>query len=201
MPRVAGGKKCMTMSIKDIKPDGYQLLRMKAEERLTEMQKEKSIPALEVDTKKLLHEIMVHQIELEMQNEELQQSYGTAEMALKKYTMLYDFAPMGYFTLNKEAGICDLNFTGADLLGAKRFSLVNSNFRQFVSTESINTFNAFFKKIYSVNSKESCEIILAFENNPLCRVYIEGIVTGNERECLLSAVDISYFKKIDQVEY
>lgn len=183
------------MSTKEIEPNESQLLRIKAEERLVEMQKEKSIPVLEVDTKRLLHEIMVHQIELEMQNEELQQSYGSAERALKKYTMLYDFAPMGYFTLNKEAGICDLNFTGADLLGAKRFSLVNSNFKQFVSEDSQKTFNDFFRKIYSVNSKESCEIMLAFENNPLCRVYIEGIVSGSDRECLLSAVDISYFKK------
>jgi hypothetical protein len=65
----------------------------------------------------------------------------------------------------------------------------------FVSKESQKTFNDFFRKIYSVNSKESCEIMLAFEDNPLCRVYIEGIVTGDNRECLLSAVDISFFKK------
>ena len=183
------------MSYNDQKPTENHLLRKKAEERLNELQGEDTIRDKEVDTKRLLHELMVHQIELEMQNEELQESYGTAERALKKYTMLYDFAPMGYFTLNKDAGIVDLNFTGADLLGTKRFSLINSNFRKFVSRESQKTFDDFFRKIYSVNSKESCEIMLAFENSPLCRVYIEGIVTGDDRECLLSAVDISFFKK------
>lgn len=183
------------MSLKEQKPDENKLLRTKAEERLNELQKGETIPVSEVDTKRLLHELMVHQIELEMQNEALQGSYGAAEKALKKYTMLYDFAPMGYFTLNRDAGIIDLNFTGADLLGAKRFSLVNSNFRKFVSRESQKTFNDFFRKICSSNSKESCEILLAFENIPLCRVYIEGIVTGDDQECLLSAVDISFFKK------
>jgi len=55
---------------------------------------------METDSIKLLHELQVHQIELEMQNEELIQANATAEAALKKYTMLYDFAPMGYFTLD-----------------------------------------------------------------------------------------------------
>ncbi len=61
----------------------------------------------------------MHQIELEMQNDELRQANETAEAALKKYTMLYDFAPMGYFTLDSDGSICDLNFTGAELLGDK----------------------------------------------------------------------------------
>ena len=167
---------------------------MKAEEKLIELQKEDSFPLLEADSKKLLHELLVHKIELEMQNLELQKSFDIAERALKKYTMLFDFAPMGYYTLNTDAVICDLNFTGADMLGARRFSLVNSNFKLFVSIESEKTFDDFFSKLYSVDSKESCEIMLAFENNPLSLVYIEGVVTGEDRECLLSAVDISWLK-------
>jgi hypothetical protein len=102
---------------------------------------------------------------------------------------------MGYFTLNSDGSICDLNFTGADLLGEKRFTLVNSNFKLFVSKESQKSFNDFFSKIYSSNSKESCEVMLAYDNNPLCLAYMEGVVTGDERKCLLSVVDISGFKK------
>jgi len=172
-----------------------QLLRLKAEEKLKGKQKKGSYPVKESDTKKLLHELQVHQIELEMQNEELQEANETAEKALKKYTMLYDFAPMGYFTLNSDGGIYDLNFTGADLLGEKRFTLVNSNFKLFISKESQKTFNDFFSKIYSSNSKESCEVMLAYDNNPLCLAYMEGVVTGDDRKCLLSLIDISGFKK------
>jgi len=185
------------MNKKDQNMTEKQLLRLKAEEKLKEKQNKTNIQVLESDTKKLLHELQVHQIELEMQNEELQEANETAEKALKKYTMLYDFAPMGYFTLNSDGSICDLNFTGADLLGEKRFSLVNSNFKLFISPESQAVFNRFFDKVYTSSSKESCEVKLSYDNSPLCQVYMEGIVTGDDRQCLLSVVDISGFKKTD----
>ncbi|MCX6252340.1 MAG: hypothetical protein NTX61_16530 [Bacteroidetes bacterium] len=172
-----------------------QMLRRKAEEKLREKQKKSDTPVMETDSKKLLHELQVHQIELEMQNEELRQANETVETALKKYTMLYDFAPMGYFTLDRDGSICEMNFTGAEMLNDKRFSLVNSNFKLFVSEDSQPVFNDFFSKVYTSNAKESCEVMLGYENNPLCFVYIEGIVTGDERTSLLSVVDISGFKK------
>jgi transcriptional regulator with PAS, ATPase and Fis domain len=171
-----------------------QMLRIKAEEKLKEKQKKINKPVLEADVKKILHELQVHQIELEMQNEELQEAYETAEKALKKYTMMYDFAPLGYFTLDSEGGISELNFTGAEMLGDKRFTLVNKNFKLFVAQDSQLEFNKFFSKIYTSNAKESCEIMLGYDNNPLCHVYMEGVVTGDDRKCLLSVVDISDFK-------
>jgi PAS domain-containing protein len=172
-----------------------QMLRIKAEELLKEKQKKVDKSVMEIDAKKLLHELQVHQIELEMQNEELRQTNETAETALKKYTMLYDFAPMGYFTLDSDGSICELNFTGAEMLGEKRFSLINSNFKLFVSEDSQPVFNDFFSKVYAGNVKQSCEVMLGYNNNPLCLVYMEGIVTGDDRKCLLSVVDISGFKK------
>lgn len=171
----------------------FQILRKRAEEQLKEKQKKAETQALEADTKKLLHELQVHQIELEMQNEELQQVYETAEKALKKYTMLYDFAPMGYFTLDCDGTICDLNFTGAEMLGDKRFSLENKNFKLFIADESKSVFNKFFSKVYTSNAKESCKTFLSYDSKPLCQVYIEGIVTGEDRKCLLSCLDISDF--------
>jgi PAS domain-containing protein len=150
---------------------------------------------VEADVKKLLHELQVHQIELEMQNEELREANETAETALKKYTMLYDFAPLGYFTLEKDGSICELNFTGAEMLGDKRFSLVNSNFKLFISESSQPVFNRFFSKVFTSNSKESCEIMLGYDGKPLCSVYMEGVVVGDDKKCLLSVVNISAFKK------
>ena len=172
-----------------------QMLRRKAEELLKKNQKKMSKAVIETDALKLLHELQVHQIELEMQNEELRQANETAETALKKYTMLYDFSPMGYYTLDSDGSICDLNFTGAEMLGEKRFSLVNANFKLFVSEKSQPVFNRFLSKIFTGNAKESCEVILGYNDNPLCNVYMEGIVTGDERKCLLSVVDITGFKK------
>ena len=171
-----------------------QALRIKAEEQLKE-KKKAEVPVMESDLKKLLHELQVHQIELQMQNEELRQANETAEAALKKYTMLYDFAPMGYFTLDFEGCIQDLNFTGAGMLGDRRFALVNSNFKLFVSDDSRHVFNDFLSKVIAGNAKESCEVILGYDRTPLCHVFMEGIVIGDERTCLISVVDISDFKK------
>jgi len=182
------------MSIEEQYFTDAAMLRKKAEELLKSKQKKAEQSVLETDPKKLMHELQVHQIELEMQNDELRQANETAEAALKKYTMLYDFAPMGYFTLDRDGGICDLNFTGAELLGDKRFSLINSNFKLFISKESQKVFNDFFSKVYSGPSKESCNIRLGYDGKPLSYVYIEGIVTGDDRKCLLSVVDISEIK-------
>lgn len=172
-----------------------QLLRVKAEEMLKNKQKKKPLEIPESDAKKLLHELQVHQIELEMQNEELKQANATAEEALRRYTMLYDFAPMGYFILESDASIADLNFTGAELLGEKRFSLINSNFKVFLSEKSKQVFNSFFEKLYASNTRESCELALGYNGKTLRHIYVEGVVTGDERQCLLSVIDISGFKK------
>jgi len=172
-----------------------QLLRKNAEKKLNEAQRNSIETAEETDVKRLVHELQVHQIELEMQNEELQQANERAESALKKYTMMYDFAPMGYFTLDQNGIIYELNFTGAELLGDRRFSLLNSNFKFFVSEETLPAFNNFLSIIFLGKSKESCEVILGNDSEHLYHVYMEGIVTGDDGKCLLSVVDISEFKK------
>jgi PAS domain-containing protein len=171
-----------------------RMLRKKAEEKLKQNNTKTDKPVLESDVKKLLHELQVHQIELEMQNEELREAYETAETALKNYTMLYDFAPMGYFTLDSEGTICELNFTAAEILGDKRFSLLNSNFKLFVSEDSQAVFNEFLSKLFKSTAKESCEVELGYDSRPHCLVYMEGIVTGDDKKCLLSVVDITNFR-------
>lgn len=182
------------MNNKAIKLTDSQVLRIKAEELLKENQVREALVSIETDAKKLLHELQVHQIELEMQNEELQEAYFAAERSLKKYTMLYDFAPMGYFTLNWEGSICELNFTGAEMLREKRFTLINKNLKLFISDTSLPVFNKFFNTIYANGTKESCEVMLGYDGQKLSRVYMEGIMTGEDQKCLLAIVDISDLK-------
>ena len=166
-------------------------LRLKAEEQLKKKDKRVEDVVAEIDSKKLLHELQVHQIELEMQNEELRLAYVTAETALKKYTMLYDLAPMGYFTLDNNANINELNFTGADMLREKRFSLINSNLKLFINSDYLPVFNDFFRKVYARHGKESCKVMLESDKGSTCKVYMEGIVSGEDQKCLLSVIDIS----------
>ncbi len=171
-----------------------KMLRNKAEKQLEKNKKALDMSVLESDVKKLMHELQVHQIELEMQNEELIKANETAETALKKYTMLYDFAPMGYFTLGDDGSILELNFTGAEILGDKRVGLIGTNFKLFVADTSKPIFSQFLTKVFESNTKESCEIRLGYENEHFSTVYIEGIVLSGESNCLLSVVDISAFR-------
>jgi hypothetical protein len=173
-----------------------QMLRIKAEKLLEENKIALDKSVLESDVKKLMHELQVHQIELEMQNEELSKANETAETALRKYTMLYDFAPMGYFTVGADGSILELNFTGAEILGDKRIGLVGANFKLFVTDASKQVFVKFLKKVYAGNTKESCIVNLGDENEHIRTVYIEGIVLSGDTNCLLSVVDISAFRKL-----
>lgn len=184
------------MNIEDIDFTDAQMLRQKAEEIVKAKKLEEDVlQKEEEDAQKLLHELQVHQIELEMQNEELRQAYETAETTLRKYTMVFDLSLVGYFSLNTEGTILSLNFTGADMLGERRFSLINNNFKLFVADESKPVFDNFLKRVYTSYSKESCELLLGADKTSLRPVYMEGVVSEDDQECLLSVIDISKFRK------
>lgn len=170
-----------------------RMLRGKAEEQLNENPQRKSVFDEETDIIKLLQELQVHQIELEMQNEELRKVYEITESALRRYSMVFELSMIGYYTLDPDGTICDLNFTGAEMLDERRLSLIDSNFKLFVSDGSKAVFNKFFKKVYSSNTKESCEVLLGYDNISLCSVYMEGVITEDDKKCLLSVIDISKF--------
>lgn len=171
-----------------------QVLRNKAEEKLKSKQLN-NIPTEEVtDVKELLRELQIHQIELEIQNKELQQAYERAEKALKKFTLLFDLSAMGYFILDPEGSITELNFTGAEMLKERRFSLINSKFALFVSEKSKPIFSIFLKNIFTNKAKESCEIQLGYNDKYLRNVYMEGVVIEDNQKCLLSVVDKSKFQ-------
>lgn len=152
----------------------------------------------ENDSFRLLHELQVHQIELEMQNEELKLAKEVAEVASQKYTELYDFAPSGYFTLSKEGEIMELNFSGAHMLGKERLNLMNSPFSLFISPETKPIYNLFLKNIFNNRSKETCEVTLSLNDTKSIYVYLTGIVTQNEEQCVLNAVDISDRKQAEE---
>ncbi len=182
------------MPLEDHDYTNPRILRQKAEEILRLKKEIQNQENLEIDAKKTLHELQVHQIELEMQNEELRTAIETAEAALKKYTLLFDLAPVGFFTLESDGTISDLNFTAAEILDEKRFSLLGSNFKLFVSDDSKPIFNQFFGKVFRSKAKQSCEVKLGYDSKTLCLVHMEGIVTGVEPKCQLSVVDITSFK-------
>ena len=87
-----------------------------------------------------VHELRVHQIELEIQNEELRGAQTTLEDSRHKYFDLYNFAPVGYFTLDKDGIILDVNLAGSSLLGVERDNLYNTAFIQYIPLDQRNKF-------------------------------------------------------------
>ncbi len=167
-------------------------LRQIAETLLNKTKKRESEPSFsEPDNFKLIHELKVHQIELELQNEELKLAKEKAEFAEKKYTELYDFAPSGYLTLTKTGEITNLNIYAEHLLGKERSQLVKSSFGFFVSPETRAVYNPFLQKIFKTNLKQTCELTLLPGNGSIIYVLANGIVSNMDEKCLLTLTDIS----------
>ena len=101
---------------KSIKSES-EILRQKAEELLKNKQRKTDVQLSETELLKLIHELEVYQIELELQNEELTLAKSNLQKSSEKYTELYDFAPSGYFTLSKLGNIIVMNHTSVKMLG------------------------------------------------------------------------------------
>ena len=174
------------------------ILRLKAEEVQKDKNQSKSDEKLSDDAVfKLIHELEVHQIELEMQNEELLIAKRQGEQAVKKYTELYDFAPSGYFKLSDEGTVLEANLTGADLLGKVRSSLLDSQFGFFISDETKDIFNDFLAKIFKTKLKQSCEVILINKDQKSFFGYLSGIIATERNQCNVTLIDITELKKAE----
>ena len=145
----------------------------------------------------MIHELEVHQIELEMQKEELILAKEEAEMAVKKYAELYDFAPLGYFTLTNSGTVVELNLAGSKLLGKERSKLVNSQFSYFLSNDTKPVFNQFLESVFRVAVKECCEVELLVDENIPINVYLTGIVSENKEQALITILDITQLKETE----
>jgi PAS domain S-box-containing protein len=180
-------------------------LRLLAEGSLKSKFTSMPVNPSEADWQRLVLELKVHQIELEMQNEELVKAKETAEIAVKKaeiaiekYTELYDFAPSGYFTLSKEGIILDINFRAARMLNKKRSLLRNSSFGFFVSNDTKQIYNNFLINTFDSNNTQSCEVTILMDNRVPMYIQLSGIILENKDQCLINVLDITDRKHTEQ---
>jgi PAS domain S-box-containing protein len=180
--------------MKDKSKQTAAILRQMAEEELAN----KSTPTenyySDIAILKLVHELEVHKIELEMQNEELIIGKNNAKANAKKFTNLYDFAPSGYFTLSKDGEIKELNFRCANLLGKERSLLLNKRFASFISDNTRSIFNKFLEELFETKTIQTCEISLT---NPSFYVILSGIISEDGEQFLVTMDDISQIKKVE----
>jgi PAS domain S-box-containing protein len=182
-------------------PNGPEDLRKRAEESL------KSEPGRPDDMRldesnSLIHELRVHQIELEMQNEELRRAQNDLEISRSRYADLYDFAPVGYLTLNKHGQIVDLNLTAARQLGIERGRLVNKHFQYFVFQPDKKEFLSHLNGLFEKQERRISELRLSPKGGGQFYVRLESIYMEGEDGvglCRTILSDVSLRKKAEQV--
>lgn len=181
--------------------DNKDNLREKAEKILDNqfiLSKEKSL-----NDDELIHELRVHQIELKIQNEELRESQIKLEDFNRKYFDLYNFAPDGYFTIDSDGIILEVNLSGASLLGVGRRDLYKTAFIRYIAPDYRNEFHQYllgFEK--SRNGKHIMEIkLLKYDKNSFY-AHLEAICikdnNGYFKEFKISVTDITQFKNTEK---
>jgi diguanylate cyclase (GGDEF)-like protein/PAS domain S-box-containing protein len=126
----------------------------------------------------LLHELQVHQIELEMQNEELRRAQLALEESRDRYVELYEFAPVGYLTLSGEALISEVNLAGALLLGEERKKMLQRRFARFVAPEDRDRYHRLFVSLMQHDERQACELALQRRDGSVFHARLDCLRVG-----------------------
>jgi signal transduction histidine kinase/ActR/RegA family two-component response regulator len=152
----------------------------------------------DVEQLKLLHELQVHQVELEMQNQVLREAQEQISHQLEQLTDLYELAPVAYFTLDWAGRITKSNAQGRKLLGSPLLALDGQYFSKFVATTSLAIFQRFIERIRFQGRLEVCNLSLTdAAGEPATYVFIEGVADEAGRECRLIVSDLSRQKLLE----
>jgi len=174
--------------------------RTKAEEILAK--KTEGLQKTSENMEKLVHELEVHQIEPKMQNDELRNTQGKIEESRSRYVALYDFSPVGYFTLDKMGIIMEVNLTGASLLGVERGRLLKTPFSIFVMPEDQNLFWDYKRKVFGNPGRHSCELRLKRKAGDPLWVGLESVLLetpdGKMTGMWLALMDITERKRSEE---
>jgi PAS domain S-box-containing protein len=130
----------------------------------------------------LIHELRVHQIELEIQAEELKEAHLALEESRDKYHDLYEFAPIGYLTLTDKALIAEVNISGATLLGVPRKDLVNHGFGRFIVHGDLERWDQYFMHVRNPGGKQICTLTLKRGDGSQFPARLEGVRISDSSE-------------------
>ncbi|MGB7968612.1 MAG: PAS domain S-box protein, partial [Methanobacterium sp.] len=178
--------------------DENKKLRRKAEELI----QNKSYINSGSNVEDYIHELRVHQIELELQNEELKESQIKLENSQREYFDLYNFAPVGYFTLDKNGIILKVNLSGSALLNIERVKLYNNAFIQYVPVDQRNKFHHHIKNAFETGIKQTLELKLRKKEFNHFYAHLETITVqdenGNFKEFRITITDIQNLKNTEE---
>lgn len=151
------------------------------------------------DLQALVHELQVHQMELEIQNEELRLAQLELAQSRDRYSLLYDFAPVGYITVSAKGEIIEANLTAASLLGIERQALVHRNFSNFLERKDQDTWHLHRQAVFAGETPQSCELTAHKADGTPLFLRLEGTVLGSEAgsRCQIALIDIAKRKRVE----
>jgi PAS domain-containing protein len=173
-------------------------LRQNAEKNVKVGQLTPSLSATLADVQQLVHELEVHQVELEMQNEELNQIRRDLDNTLRQYINLYENAPVGYFTLDHQGIIKRMNLRGAQIMGRDRSYLENVKFHSLVEAHDRVIFGEFFESVFGSDKTEKIEVRVYDPNRRMIYLYIEASYSEFGDKCLMAVFDQTEQKILEQ---
>ncbi|MCG6971020.1 MAG: PAS domain S-box protein [Gammaproteobacteria bacterium] len=157
----------------------------------------------EGEQQRILHDLRVHQIELEMQNRQLRETQQRLEISRDRYSDLYDFSPVGYVTLTNKGLIEQINLTGAKLLGKPREQVTDLPLSTFLPKADQRHFFNYLHQVFESDTKLATELRLKKDDNTFCQVYLESIAVRDEQgkanTCRCAIVDISEKKHAEEL--
>jgi PAS domain S-box-containing protein len=162
-------------------------LRKRAEAQLRERKLEGRPP--EQDLQRLVHELEVQQVELELQNEELRETRVDLESALARYTEIFDFAPIGYTTISLDSTLHEVNHAAAKLFGSSRSHLLRRRFDSFVVPSDRPRFSELLRQVVESEARESCELRLFRVGAEVVEVQLLARLLARSEPLVLIALD------------
>jgi len=148
------------------------------------------------------HELYLHQMNLELQNEELRSTQQQLEESRDRYSDLYDFAPVGYFSFDKNGLILELNLTGALQLGLERAYLINTPFSPFIDRDERRVFYEHLQQVVKTNRKQTCEVKVIKKHGDPFNAHLESMAVqdseGNFSQCRTTISDITKRKLAEE---
>ena len=176
--------------------------RISTEERLANLHRraEQKTSLLPAEAEALIHDLQVHQIELEMQNEELHRTQEQLNETLAKYADLYDFAPIGYMTLDDGGLIMETNLTFSNQMDNERIRLINTPLWLHTTKEDRDLLSAHIALVFATDDQQRCEIRLEKQDGMIFYAQLDTIPGPNtvgRRLCRTSVTDISVRKNAE----
>ena len=173
----------------ELRERAEELLRAKPSKGLQKLSDE--------DMAKVMYELEIHQLELELQNEELRLAQTAASNYAAKYFDLYDRAPIGYMTLSKVGLIGEINHLGSQIFQKEGSKIKGIQLVQYIAVESKPIFNHFLWRTFTENTIQTCEVTLKIDNKTTLDVSLTGVISHDEESCFLTIIDITKQKKAE----